>query len=606
MSAIGFKAPAKDLRFCLTHVAEIGRLKDTGAFADFDLDLQAAVLEAAAQLCEDILAPLNRVGDQIGAKLTETGVKPAPGFDKAYQAFAEGGWNGLAASPDHGGQGLPKALEQAAFEMVHASNMAFGLCPMLSQGAIEALHQHGTAHHKVHVLPHLVSGRWSGTMNLTEPHSGSDLGTLTTKAEPQADGSYRLFGQKIFITWGDHDCSENIVHLVLARLPDAPAGTKGISLFLASKHVIHADGSLGERDLGAKAVGLEHKLGIHGSPTCVMSFDGARAELVGQPNQGLAHMFVMMNAARLAVGVQGVGIGERALQHALSYAKDRRQGRSVLTGEASAPIYDHPDVRRMLGVSRARIEAARGICLSTAVAADLAHHSKDSDLATRHKRREELFVPIAKAWSTEIGCDVAHLGVQIHGGMGFIEETGAAQFQRDARIAPIYEGTNGIQALDLVGRKLSIEGGRPMRELIGEMADTIEALESAISDSSDTLGRLSRLPGQFKAALSALSDATDQILSWKAAGQNAHVAASAFPYLMLAGDAAGALMLVKSALAAAQLLSDQADDPNWLKGKILQAALYGDHVLAAAPGRLAAILAGSEDLADLTAEALLG
>ena len=414
-----YQAPVRDLAFTLQAVAGIDQVAATGAFPDYDADLLGAVLEAAAQFSEGVLAPLNRIGDQKGSTFADGNVTAAPGFADAYRQFAEGGWTGLSAPTHAGGQQLPKALELAAFETVHAANMAFGLCPMLSLAAIEALEAHGTPSQKDIYLTKLVSGEWTGAMVLTEPQAGSDLGALTTTATPNGDGTYALNGQKIYITWGDHDATDNIVHLVLARLPDAPPGPKGISLFLASKFHVMADGTLGERN-GFRPVGVEHKLGIHASPTCVMAFEGATAELVGQPNQGLAHMFIMMNAARLAVGVQGVGIAERAYQHALAYARDRRQGRSAWTGEANAPIVDHPDVRRMLAVMKARIAAARGICLSTGVAADLAKYAATEEDRRRWKGREDLFTPIAKAWSTDVGCDIASQGIQIHGGMGFI------------------------------------------------------------------------------------------------------------------------------------------------------------------------------------------
>ncbi|MDQ3126154.1 MAG: acyl-CoA dehydrogenase family protein, partial [Pseudomonadota bacterium] len=369
-----YRAPVRDLAFTLQAVAGIDRVAATGAFPDYDADLLGAVLEAAAQFSEGVLAPLNRSGDLKGSTWADGAVTAAPGFADAYRQFAEGGWTGLSAPAHAGGQQLPKALELAAYETVHAANMAFGLCPMLSLATIEALESHGTDRQKEIYLTRLVSGEWTGAMVLTEPQAGSDLGALTATATPNGDGTYSLSGQKIFITWGDHDATDNIIHMVLARLPDAPPGPKGISLFLASKFLVSDDGSLGARN-GFRAVGVEHKLGIHASPTCVMAYEGATAELVGQPNQGLAHMFVMMNAARLAVGVEGVGIAERAYQHALAYARERRQGRSVWTGEANAPIVDHPDVRRMLAAMKAKIAAARAICLTTGVAADLARHA---------------------------------------------------------------------------------------------------------------------------------------------------------------------------------------------------------------------------------------
>ena len=543
-------------------LAGIDQVAATGAFPDYDADLLGAVLEAAAQFSEGVLAPLNRIGDQKGSTFADGNVTAAPGFADAYRQFAEGGWTGLSAPTHTGGQQLPKALELAAFETVHAANMAFGLCPMLSLAAIEALEAHGTPSQKDIYLTKLVSGEWTGAMVLTEPQAGSDLGALTTTATPNGDGTYALNGQKIYITWGDHDVTENIVHLVLARLPDAPPGPKGISLFLASKFHVMADGTPGERN-GFRPVGVEHKLGIHASPTCVMAFEGATAELVGQPNQGLAHMFIMMNAARLAVGVQGVGIAERAYQHALAYARDRRQGRSAWTGEANAPIVDHPDVRRMLAVMKARIAAARAICLSTGVAADLAKHAATAEDRRRWKGREDLFTPIAKAWSTDVGCDIASQGIQIHGGMGFIEETGAAQHYRDARIAPIYEGTNGIQAMDLVGRKLGMDGGQHWKDLLGEVRATLSDLDE---------------DEELKLITPWLQDALDSAQTsslWLAGANNPDdVAAGATPYLRLMGLTLGGWLLAKQALA-----SRAHPDPQFAAAKRATARFFAEQLL---------------------------
>ena len=470
---MSFRAPVRDLAFALQTVGHPALL--ARAFPDLDADTVRAVLQAAGGFVEAELAPLNRRGDIEGARYENGRVTAAPGFAEAYRAFAAGGWNSLSADPGFGGQGLPKALELAVFEMVHAANMAFGLCPMLTQAAIEALSQHGTERQKRLVLPRLVSGEWTGTMNLTEPQAGSDLAALTTRAEPDGAGGFRLTGQKIFITWGDHDVADNICHLVLARTPDAPPGVKGISLFLASKRLVNEDGSLGgPNDL--RPASIEHKLGIHGSPTCVMLYEGARAELVGELGQGLPHMFVMMNAARLQVGVQGVAIAERAFQQALAFAQERRQGRAVWSGDYPAPIYAHPDVRRTLMLMKAKIEAARAICLTTGVLADLARLAETQEERAAAGARQELLTPIAKAWSTDVGVEVASLGVQVHGGMGFIEETGAAQHYRDARIAPIYEGANGIQANDLVGRKAPMADGAVVRELCAEMLLTAQTL----------------------------------------------------------------------------------------------------------------------------------
>ncbi|CAN5424764.1 acyl-CoA dehydrogenase [soil metagenome] len=590
-----YRSPVRDIAFSLTAVAGIDQVAATGAFPDYDADLLGAVLEAAGSFSDEVLAPLNRSGDLNGAKYANGSVTAAPGFAGAYRQFAEGGWTSLTASTEAGGQALPKALELAAYETIQGANMAFALCPMLSLAAIEALEQVGTEHQKTIYLPKLVSGEWTGAMVLTEPGAGSDLGALTSTATPNGDGTYALNGQKIFITWGDHDATPNIVHLVLARLPDAPPGPKGISLFLASKFEVKKDGSLGGRN-DFRPVGIEHKLGIHASPTCVMSYEGASAELVGQPNQGLAHMFVMMNAARVAVAVQGVGVAEGAYQHALAYALERRQGRSIWTGEANAPIIDHPDIRRTLGVMKAKIEAARAIYLATGVAADLAKHAATEDERKAWKGREDLFVPIAKAWGTDVGCDVASMGVQIHGGMGFIEETGAAQYYRDARITPIYEGTNGIQAMDLVGRKLSQDGGASAKAVITEMRVTLTALGKLYSGKP-----LER----FKTAIEAVEDATLWLLDAKAdSARGADVLAAADAYLKLLGDVIGGWMLAKGALAAKAKLDAGDGDTEWLEGKIALYEVYAANVLGHVSSRLAAVGQGGPLLERMTRVAL--
>ena len=590
-----YRAPLRDIAFSLTEVAGVDQLAATGAFPDFDADLMKAVLEAAGSFSDEVLAPLNRVGDLNGATYANGSVTAAPGFAEAYRQFAEGGWTGLTASEEAGGQALPKALELAAYETVQGANMAFALCPMLSLAAIEALEQHGTEEHKRVYLPKLVSGEWTGAMVLTEPGAGTDLGALTTTATPNGDGTYALNGQKIFITWGDHDATPNIVHMVLARLPDAPPDPKGISLFLASKFEVKDDGSLGSRN-DFRPVGIEHKLGIHASPTCVMSYEGATATLVGQPNQGLAHMFVMMNAARVAVGVQGVGVAERAYQHALAYALERKQGRSVWTGEANAPIFDLPDVRRMLAVMKAKVEAARAICLSTGVAADMAKHAGSDETRAAWKGREDLLTPLAKAWSTDVGCEVASLGVQIHGGMGFIEETGAAQYYRDARITPIYEGTNGIQAMDLVGRKLSQDGGASAKAIIAEMRETVTPLGKLLSG---------KPVERFANAVEAVEDATLWLLDAKAdAGRSADVLAAADAYLKLMGDVVGGWMLAKGALAAKAKLDAGDGDAEWLEGKIGLYEVYAANVLGHASSRLAAVGQGGALLERMTRVAL--
>jgi alkylation response protein AidB-like acyl-CoA dehydrogenase len=578
-----FRAPARDLAFALKTIGHSDLL--ARAYPDLDEDTVQAVLEAAAAFANNELAPLNRKGDTEGARYENGRVTAAPGFAEAYQRFVEQGWNSLSADPEHGGQGLSKALELAVFEMVHAANMAFGLCPMLTQGAIEALALHGTERQKRLVLPKLVSGEWTGTMNLTEPQAGSDLAALTTRAEPDGQGGYRLTGQKIYITWGDHDAAENICHLVLARTPDAPAGVKGISLFLTTKKMVKDDGTLGSlNDL--RAGSIEHKLGIHGSPTCVMLFEGAQAELVGSLGQGLPHMFVMMNAARLQVGVQGVAIAERAFQQALKYATERKQGRT--TWEADGAIYGHPDVRRTLLLMKAKIEAARGICLATGVLADLARLAETPDDRTAAKARQELLTPIAKAWSTDIGVEVASKGVQIHGGMGFMEETGAAQHYRDARIAPIYEGTNAIQAIDLIGRKVRLNGGATMRALCEDMAATAHNL----ADDPD----LARVGERLTAGVAALERATD----WLVAADNAAALTAATPYLKLAGEVVGGWILGRQALAASG-----SSDP-WMQSKGALARLYAGQILTQASGQADAVVEADHDLERTAAAALAG
>jgi hypothetical protein len=576
-----FRAPVRDLAFALSsvgHDALIAR-----SFPDLDADTVAAVLEAAGGFTADVLAPLNRGGDTQGARYENGTVTAAPGFADAYQQFVAGGWNSLSADPEHGGQGLSKAMELAVFEMVHASNMAFGLCPMLTQGAIEALALHGTERQKRLVLPKLVSGEWTGAMCLTEPQAGSDLSALTSMARPDGKGGWLLSGQKIFITWGDHDAADNICHLVIARTPDAPPGVKGISLFLASKYQVKDDGSLGPRN-DFRAGSIEHKLGIHGSPTCVMLYEGAQAELVGELGQGLPHMFVMMNAARLQVGVQGVAIAERAFQQALAFSQERKQGRTVW--EADGMIYGHPDVRRMLMLMKAKIEAARAICLTTGVLADVGRLAETEDERAAARARQELLTPIAKAWSTDVGVEVASLGVQVHGGMGFIEETGAAQHYRDARIAPIYEGTNGIQAIDLVGRKIGMADGAVMRALCAELALTAESL-TEVPDLASVGRRLA-------AGVAALERATD----WLLANRGAPSLAAATPYLKLAGDVIGGAMLGRQALAAAG-----SDDP-WMRSKGALARVYSGQVLSLAPGLADGLMDGADDLEATPAAAL--
>jgi alkylation response protein AidB-like acyl-CoA dehydrogenase len=458
-----YRAPVEQISFILNRVVAFAQLAQTERFAEATPEMVEAILTEAGRLANEVIAPVNRNGDLEPARLENGSLRSSPGFAEAFRALAEGGWIGIAASPEHGGMGLPQALNMAVNEMVASGCLALQLNPMLTQGQIEALEHHGSAELRELYLPKLISGEWSGTMNLTEPGAGSDVGALTTRAEPDGDGTYRVTGQKIFITWGDSDVTANVCHLVLARLPGSPAGTRGISLFMVPKYLPDAEGQPGAAN-SLRTVSLEHKLGIHGSPTCVMSFEGARGWLVGQENKGMAAMFTMMNAARLGVGVQGVAQAEAALQKATAYAAERVQ---------MGPIIQHPDVRRMLAESRAEVFAARAICLACAVALDMARATGGADWAAR----AALLTPIAKAHGTDVGSRVADIALQVHGGMGYIEETGAAQYLRDVRITQIYEGTNGIQAMDLVGRKLADDGAAAMA-LLDEILDGAKAAQS--------------------------------------------------------------------------------------------------------------------------------
>lgn len=568
---MSYRAPVDDIRFVLEEVVAVDSLKATGAFDEFSEDLAQAILDEAAKLTNDVLAPINRTGDTQGARLNDGVVTTPDGFKEAYATFVEGGWQGLQFPVDHGGMGLPKALGVAVLEMIQSANMAFGLGPMLTFGAIEALLAHGSTEQQEMYLPRLLSGEWTATMNLTEPHAGSDVGALRSRAEPNGDGSWSVSGQKIYITWGEHDCTDNIIHLVLARTPDSPAGTKGISLFLVPKFL--EDGSRNS----VKAIGLEHKLGIHGSPTCTMEYANATGWLIGEENAGMRCMFTMMNSARMNVGVQGVGIAERAYQQALAYAKDRTQGRAVgMDGPGPHAIINHPDIQRSLVMMRAKIMAARAICMACAVAADLAEHSDDPDEKAAAKRREDMLIPIAKAWSTDIGVAVASEGIQIHGGMGFIEETGAAQHLRDARIAPIYEGTNGIQAIDLVGRKLSMAGGKAFEELYDDIEQTIEACgTSSHPDLPPLAERLEDSLDSLKEAVSWLqqSDLEDKLIG-------------ATPFQTLAGEVIGGWMLCVAAVAARRRQKENIGDPAFAASQIALANVYAEAVLTLSPSRV--------------------
>ena len=559
-----YRAPVDDIMFALKTAAGLDQLISEGTLG-VDEDTVRAVIDEAGKFATAVLDPLNGSGDRKGARLVDGKVSTPAGWKEAYQAFADGGWASLAADESLGGQGLPEVVSMAASEIWNSANMGFGLCPLLTQGAIDAIAAHGSEELKRTYLPNMASGRWTGTMNLTEPHAGSDLGQLRTKAVRMADGTYRITGTKIFITYGEHDLTENIIHLVLARLPDAPPGTRGISLFVVPKVLVNADGSLGARN-DVICAGLEHKLGIHASPTCVMKYgesgEGAVGYLVGVENRGLNVMFIMMNAARLAVGMQGVAIAERATQRAVAYAQERRQGKSfrapsdahtasgalrapsptnAATGEMS-PIIEHADVRRNLMTMKAMTQAARAICLVTARELDIAHAATDKAVAKAAADRAALLTPVAKAFSTDIGVEVASIGVQVHGGMGFIEDTGAAQHYRDARILPIYEGTNGIQAIDLVTRKLPLEGGRVLEAYIGELWRTAEEVRAS---NRPEFGRMGE---RLTDAVTALAEASRWMGEALVRSPDSALA-GAQPYLRLFGLAAGGIYLARGALA---------------------------------------------------------
>jgi len=545
-----YRAPVADISHTLKHVAGMNSAMENGDLGELSEDLVDAVLEEAGKFATDRIAPLNKDADLIGAKLENAKVTTVPGFKETYKDWTEGGWNAIAGPEEYGGQNLPNMLAIAASEMWNSASMAFGLCPLLTIGAIEALDKHGSQALKDTYLEKLVSGEWSGTMNLTEPHCGTDLAALKSRAVPAGDGTYRIFGQKIFITFGEHDMVDNICHLVLARLPDAPAGTRGISLFLVPKFIVNEDGTPGERN-DVFCQSIEHKLGIHGSPTCVMIYGdgfegreaGAVGYLIGEENRGLNCMFTMMNNARLNVGTQGVSIGEAAYQHALEYANERKQGKaSSYQGEGMAPIVHHPDIQRNLLTMKTMTQAARGICYTTAHALDMAH-IKDGDEAKFWNERASLLTPIAKAFSTDIGCEVASMGVQIHGGMGFIEETGAAQYMRDGRINPIYEGTNGVQAIDLVTRKLPLSGGECVKEYITELRGIVEQVRGA---NHDVFGNTAEL---LDTAINDVESATNWMLEKLANGGMDEALAGATPYLRQFGLAAGGCYLAKAGLA---------------------------------------------------------
>ncbi len=593
-----YKAPLKDMLFNIEHLANIDEIAKIPGFKDAGLETAQAVLEEAAKFNEGVLSPLNWEGDKNPSSWKDGVVTTTAGFKDAFKQFTQGGWQGLQHPAEFGGQGLPKTIGAACIEMVNSANMSFALCPLLSDGAIEALLTAGSEELKATYLEKLVSGEWTGTMNLTEPQAGSDLAMVRSRAEPQPDGSYKVFGTKIFITYGEHDMADNIVHLVLARVVGAPEGVKGISLFVVPKFMVNPDGSPGARN-DVHCVSIEHKMGIKASPTAVLQYGdqgGAVGYIVGQENRGLEYMFIMMNAARYAVGVQGIAIAERAYQKAASFARDRVQSRPVDGSmNTSAPIIHHPDVRRMLMTMRAYTEGCRAMASTAAAAYDAAHHHPDADVRKQNAAFYEFLVPLVKGYSTEMSLEVTSLGVQVHGGMGFIEETGAAQYYRDAKILTIYEGTTAIQANDLVGRKTSRDGGKTALALAAQ----IEATEADLlqSDTADALAVAKRL----KAARLAYVDVVNFVAGNTKAAPNA-VFAGSVPYLMLAGNVMAGWQLARSLLVA-QAQINAGHDVAFMQAKVITARFYADHLLSKAPGVRDSIVEGADSVTAMALEA---
>ena len=591
-----YVAPLKDMRFVVNELAGLGEVAKLPGCEEATPDTVDAILEEASKFASEVLDPLNYSGDQEGSVWNDGAVTTPKGFKEAYRKYVEAGWGALPVDSRWGGQGLPRLVSTPVEEMWCSANMSFSLCPMLTQGALHALELRGSAALQKTFLPRMASGEWTGTMNLTEPQAGSDLGLLRTKAERQGD-HYLISGQKIFITFGEHDYTGNIVHLVLARTPDAPEGVKGISLFIVPKFLVNADGSLGKRN-AAQCASIEHKLGIHASPTAVMVFEKAVGYLVGEENRGLETMFIMMNAARFAVGLEGVSIAERAFQRALAYAKERVQGRDLAAGGKAVPIIRHPDVRRMLMLMKSQTEAMRALAYAAAASMDIAHRHPDKAERQRHHAFVDLIIPVVKGWSTETGIEVASLGVQVHGGMGFIEETGAAQHYRDARITTIYEGTTGIQANDLVGRKIAREAGATVKALISEL----KKFDLELSKSGN--GDIQSLRKQLASGVAAVSDCVEYILA--NAGKDPRTAfAGAVPFLKLMGVTCGGWQMARAALVAEAKLASGAGDKDFFDAKIKTARFFGDHVLSQAGGLRDAVVNGSGAVMALSEEQFL-
>ena len=589
-----FKAPVKDMLFAMEHLAQLDQIAQMPGFEEANLETAQAVLEECARLNEEVIAPLNWEGDKHPSWWEDGQVRTTPGFADAFRQYAEGGWQGLQHPTEFGGQGLPKTIGAACGEILNAANLSFALCPLLTDGAIEALLTAGSQAQKATYIPPMIEGRWTGTMNLTEPQAGSDLSLVRTRAEPQPDGSYKIFGTKIFITYGEHDMAENIVHLVLARVQGAPEGVKGISLFIVPKFLVNPDGSLGARN-DVHCVSIEHKLGIKASPTCVLQYGdhgGAVGYLVGEENRGLEYMFIMMNAARYAVGVQGIAVSERAYQKAVQYARDRIQSRPVDGSVAgAAPIIHHPDVRRMLMTMRALTEGCRAMAAVAAAAYDAAHHHPDESTRRQNQVFYEFMVPLVKGYSTEISHEVTSLGVQVHGGMGFVEETGAAQYYRDAKILTIYEGTTAIQANDLVGRKTARDGGATALAIAAQ----VQATEAELAASGTEAARA------VQARLQAARLAYEEVVRFIAAQAKADPVAAyagSVPYLMLAGNLMAGWQMARALFAAQRELAAGRDEA-FMRAKIATARFYADHILTRCSGWRDSIVAGHAPIAEM-------
>jgi alkylation response protein AidB-like acyl-CoA dehydrogenase len=584
---MSYAAPLKDMLFVMNELAGLASVNALPGCEDATPETVEAVLGESAKFCAEVVAPLNRIGDLEPSTWKDGAVTTTRGFKEAFKAFGEGGWQGIQHPPEFGGQGLPKLVATPCIEMLHAANLSFALCPMLTDGAIEALLTAGTDQQKQTILPKLISGEWTGTMNLTEPQAGSDLAAVRTRAVPQGDGTYRIFGTKIYITYGEHDMADNIVHLVLARTPDAPPGVKGISLFVAPKFLIDADGMPGARN-DVHCVSIEHKLGIKASPTAVLQFGdhgGAIGTLIGEENRGLEYMFIMMNSARFGVGMQGVALAERAYQQAVHFARERIQSRDLTGSPGPVAIIRHPDVRRMLMSMRAQIEGARAMAYVTAAAFDVAHHDADAKVRAAHQAFYEYMVPLVKGWSTEMAIDVASTGVQIHGGMGFIEETGAAQHYRDARILTIYEGTTAIQANDLIGRKTLRDGGAAITAILAQVRAT--AVELGLADSVD----LQAIAVQLSDAASALEAVVGFVLTHVKSDIKG-VFSGSVPYLKLAGIVVSGWQMGRAALIADVRLKDSHGDSGFYSAKIGTARFFAEHFLSQASAYRVAIVDG--------------